>query len=202
MRKRVAIIDYGSGNIRSLLAAIAASGASGHVVQQEKDLESSSLLLLPGVGSAVGALSKLQDSWMLEALARWNEVRRPVLGICLGAQLMFEWLDEANSAGLEWLVGRVRPLPEGVASHTGWAELNFDALDRSGLATGLSPSATFFFNHRYHLPCTEAAHSVGTVETDSTVALVRKENLIGVQFHPEKSQADGARLLRNIFEAH
>lgn len=202
MRARIAIIDFGSGNLRSLLNAVAATGASGYVVKEEKDLESSSLLLLPGVGSAVGALSKLQDSWMLEALTRWNDLRRPVLGICLGAQLLFEWLDEANSAGLKWLTGRVGPLPDGIASRTGWAELDFDALDRSGLATGLSPSATFFFNHRYHLPSTEAAHSVATVEADSIVALVRKENLIGVQFHPEKSQADGALILRNIFQAN
>ena len=115
---------------------------------------------------------------------------------------MFEWLDEADCAGLGWLPGPVLPLPGEIASHTGWSELDFDALRRAGLATRLSPSATFFFNHRYHLPNFVASHSVATVEAHPTVALVREEYLTGVQFHPEKSQAAGAQILRNIFEAN
>ena len=201
MKARVAIFDYGSGNLRSLLTAIDVSGASGRVVENVGQLESASLLLLPGVGSAVGALSKLRDSWMFEALSTWVESERPVLGICLGAQLMFEWLGEADCAGLGWLSGPVLPLPSEIASHTGWAELDFDALKRAGLATRLHPSATFFFNHRYHLPKVDVSHLVATVEEHPIVALVRERNLTGVQFHPEKSQAAGAQILRNILGA-
>lgn len=202
MRARVAILDYGSGNLRSLLTAIASAGASGRVVRAEGDLKSASVLLLPGVGSAVGALSTLRNSWMFKALSTWNKAKRPVLGICLGAQLMFEWLDEADSAGLGWLPGSVRPLPDEIARHTGWSELDFSALESAGLSTRLSPSATFYFNHQYHLPNIDTAVGVATRETFSTIALIRRENLIGVQFHPEKSQAAGSQLLRNIFEVN
>jgi glutamine amidotransferase len=198
MRARVAIIDYGAGNVQSLLGAFKDAGALAFKAQQPTDLGSAHLLVLPGVGHARSAIEQSRAGWVGEALERWASASKPILGICLGAQLMHDWLDEAMLPGFGWLRGTVTRLPKEAANHTGWTPLNVDALHEVGLGKRLGESPCFYFNHQFALPRLGAAGEVMT--RAGITALIRRGQFTAVQFHPEKSQATGRQLIRNIIE--
>lgn len=199
MRTRVAVIDYGGGNARSLMDAFSAVPAWAYKARLPRDLDSAHLLLLPGVGHARSALEQARAGWVAEALSRWNEAGRPLLGICLGAQMLYEWLEEAMLPGFGWLEGTVSRITGGATKHTGWTSLDIDALKRTGLATRLSASSSFYFNHQFALPRTGASGEV--ISKTGRTAIMRDRNLFAVQFHPEKSQQAGRQFLKNVVEA-
>jgi glutamine amidotransferase len=160
----------------------------------------STLVILPGVGSAVSAVKFIQESWLDEALRRRHAEGRPIIGICLGAQLMYEYLEESRSAGLSWLSGSVHRLPHG-QRNTGWSALDHQALRDAGLAKGLRAADTVYFNHRFELPRSQTRNEVLATGLSEVVAIANQNNLYAIQFHPEKSQSAGVQILKNVLGA-
>jgi len=172
----VAICDYGAGNIRSVALAFERLGA-----RITEDVASADLAVLPGVGSAASAMEGLRRRGLDEALRGRVESGRPVLGICLGLQLALDESEEDGGvAGLGLLPGRSVLLREGRTPRIGWAEV-----DRFGEA--------FYFAHSYaaETPC-------ATATSEGIVAVAQRGSFTGVQFHPEKSGAAGARFLESL----
>ena len=198
----VAVADYGSANFGSIVRAFSAIGHQAKVARDAADVSSARLVVLPGVGHAGTAMQHLADGWLRSALGDRHAAERPILGICLGAQVMYEELEESGSEGLGWLAGRVERLPAGHDHHTGWERLDHDALRSSGLARGLTESSAFYFNHAYRLPPGSATIEILADALVPIVALAQHGHLLGAQFHPEKSQEAGRLLLRNLMEDH
>jgi glutamine amidotransferase len=196
--KVVHLLDYGAGNIGSLTALLDALGYGSVRTAEAKVIRDCPLLLLPGVGSAGAAMASLRARGLLFALQARHEARRPILGICLGAQLLFADLAESAMPGLGFLPGTVARLPERVRFNTGWCRLDWDRRRLHGFATGLRAQDSFFFNHQYACPAAHAPASACVAGEPEIPALFFTDHLCGIQFHPEKSQAPGRLLMRNL----
>lgn len=195
----LAIIDYGVGNLRSVEKAFAAMDCEAVVSGDERILRSAERLVLPGVG-AFGACMKALVARGLDELVR-ERVREgtPLLGVCVGMQLLFDESDEFGSTtGLGLLRGRVKRFNnELVVPHVGWNRVN--ERQSNALFSDLPPRAFFYFVHSYYCEPLENQVVVGETEYGVNYAsVVAHENICGVQFHPEKSQESGLRLLRNF----
>ena len=197
--QQIAIIDYGVGNLRSVEKAFAANGCAAIVSADERVLRQAERLVLPGVGAfgaCMNALTKLGfDDLVRERCAAGT----PLLGVCVGMQLLFEESEEFGAArGLGLLPGRVRRFSdELVVPHVGWNQIRQRV--PHPLFEGIKDSSFFYFVHSYY--CEPAAPGVVLGETDyglSFASVIGSENLYGVQFHPEKSQQGGLRLLANF----
>jgi glutamine amidotransferase len=200
------VIDYGLGNIHAFLTMFKRLGKEAVRASKVADLEGASKVILPGVGAFDHALELLNQSGMrpaLETLVLNDKV--PVLGICVGMQILASASEEGKLAGLGWVPGRVRsfrseqrsarlPLP-----HMGWN----DVQPRSGspIFSGLEVDSRFYFLHSYFFECDDAGHRAATASygLDFSCA-VSAGNVYGVQFHPEKSHHFGAQLLKNFAE--
>ena len=178
----VAICEYGAGNVRSVALAFERLGA-----RVTDDVEGADLAVLPGVGSAAAAMDGLRARGLEEALRARVDVGAPVLGICLGLQLALDETEEDRGVeGLGILPGRAVRLTEGRVPRIGWAEV--EPLDSAGLTAD-----AFYFAHSYaaETPC-------ATATSEGIVAVARRGSFTGVQFHPEKSGAAGARFLESM----
>ncbi len=204
----LAIVDYGMGNLRSVQNALEALDVPCAITRDKQQLLDADRLVLPGVGSfraAMDALDALGLREVLDTCVRSQGKR--LLGICLGMQLLCEEGEEDGpTRGLGYLPGRVTrfELPKGMpVPHIGFNAVEL-AGDASGLGAGLAPSADFYFVHSYRLPSPSAneggsEHVVGTCQYgESFSAVVARGSVFGTQFHPEKSQTNGLRLLRNF----
>ncbi len=189
------IIDSGGANLASLQFAFERLGESVRVSADAGEIASAERIVLPGVGSAADAMQRLQRSGLAAQLATLTQ---PVLGICLGMQLLFEHSAEGDAPCLGIIPGTVRRLEARTARpvpHMGWNRLG--ALRPDPLLAGLAPEAYFYFVHSYAVavgPPTLASVEYG----ESLSAVVRHNNFWGVQFHPERSASSGARLLQNF----
>jgi imidazole glycerol phosphate synthase glutamine amidotransferase subunit len=176
--KRVAVCDYGAGNTRSVLSAFRRLGASAAVTADPDEALAADLAVLPGVGSAGSAMAALRDRGLDEALRARVADGRPTLGICLGLQLALEESEEDGGIrGLGLLPGRAVLLREGRVPRMGWSTV--EALGE-----------TFYFCHAY-----AADTPAATASSEGVVAAAESGSFLGVQFHPEKSGAAGARFL-------
>ena len=191
----VTIIDSGGANLASLQFALERLGARTIVTHDPQRIAGAARVLLPGVGAAGDAMRRLRAHGIDRVIP---EIKVPLLGVCLGMQLLFEHSTEDDTACLAVLPGRIvrlqasiqRPVP-----HMGWNTLSLKAQDP--LLSGLGSSDYVYFVHGYAAPVTEATLAV--VEYGGEfAAVVRRGNFRGVQFHPERSAAVGARLLRNF----
>jgi imidazole glycerol-phosphate synthase subunit HisH len=197
-----AVIDYGSGNLRSAAKALAAAGADVRVTADPAEVAAAERIVLPGVGAFADCRAGLDRlPGMVETLERVvREGGRPFLGICVGMQLMAEaGLEHGRHPGLGWIGGEVVPLAPRPAKipHMGWNELQL--LRPHPLFAGLAPGAHAYFVHSYHLrPADPADLLAGTDYAGPVAAAVARANMLGVQFHPEKSQATGLSLLANF----
>ena len=195
----VAIIDYGVGNLRSVEKAFEATDCKAIVSSDEKDLRAAERLVLPGVG-AFGACMKALTERGLDQLVREKvEAGTPLLGVCVGMQLLFDESDEFGSTpGLGFIRGRVKRFnDELVVPHVGWNRVYQHG--QHELFAGLGDGSFFYFVHSYY--CEPDNKSVAAGETEYGVryaSVVAHKNICGVQFHPEKSQDAGLRLLRNF----
>ena len=192
----IALIDYGAGNLTSVKKALAAVGADVRVPAQPSDLADAQGVIVPGVGH-FGATRRLEGEWTEAILARVGE-GRPLLGICLGMQWLFEESDEAPDVpGLGLLGGRCFKLPaSGVKiPHVGWNDL---AVVRSApIIDGIDSGSQVYFTHSYVAP--ETGDTAATAEHGSRfAAVVQRGYIAGVQFHPEKSGEAGLQILRNF----
>jgi imidazole glycerol-phosphate synthase subunit HisH len=196
----VVIVDYGMGNLGSVRHALSSLGLEAQISAAPADLDHADALILPGVGAFGEAMEQLRRRGLVEPLERHAVQRgKPFLGICLGMQLLAERsFEHGEHRGLGWLPGNVQRLPEAevIVPHVGWSEVK-----RSGnneLFDGIDADGCFYFDHGYHL-VTESPYVVATFQYGGPrVAAVRSGNLIACQFHPEKSQRSGLKLLRNF----
>lgn len=198
-RASVGIIDYQAGNIQSIANAFEHLGARVTLVHSPEMIDSQTHLVLPGVGAFGYCADKLRDSGLIDAIAASAfEVRRPLLGICVGMQLFADIGEEMGChEGLGWGGGVVRAIeaapPEVRVPHVGWNDVRFTEAF-GDFAEGAS--ADFYFDHSYAYQEPTHAKVIGTCEHGSRfAAIIRRDNLVAAQFHPEKSQKAGLRFL-------
>lgn len=197
--KKIKIVKYG-GNVGSIITTFNAIGYPASIATTISEIIEADLVILPGVGSAKVATKSLENQDLLQALNLRNSKNKPITGFCLGAQIMFDHLEESRSGGLGWMNGKVKPLGEPLFFNNGWCHLNYSELKNTGLSRGLSESSTFYFNHQFYMPISEKYKTVAVNEHNKICSIVINQHLCGIQFHPEKSQKAGRVLLRNLIE--
>lgn len=197
----VALVDYGAGNLHSVRRALERAGASVTVTADLRTLRQASGVVLPGVGSARAAMERLEAGGVADVLRHRAAEARPVLGVCLGMQLLFESSDEGAITGLGVLPGKVvqlRDRPK--VPHMGWNQLT--PVRSSSLLGEVEPGSFVYFVHSYHvLPSAPEDVAAITDYEGEIVAAVEHEHVWGTQFHPEKSGDAGLRIYRNFVEA-
>jgi glutamine amidotransferase len=195
----IAIIDYGVGNLRSVEKAFAATDCQAMISSSENDLRTAKKLVLPGVGAFGACMRALRERGFDELVRERAREGTPLLGVCVGMQMLFEESDEFGATpGLGLLPGRVRRFADGlVVPHVGWNRIQ--QRRSHALFDGVANGSFFYFVHSYY--CEPFEESVVAGETEYGVnyaSVVAKDNICGVQFHPEKSQGAGLRLLSNF----
>jgi imidazole glycerol-phosphate synthase subunit HisH len=201
MPARVAIIDYGVGNLRSVEKAFAAGGCEAVVSADEGVLRGAEKLVLPGVGAFRACMGALVERGFDALLRERVSEGTPLLGVCVGMQMLFEESDEfGRSSGLGLLRGRVRRFPEHLlVPQVGWNQVVWRK--NHALSAGIGAGSFFYFVHSYYCDAEDASVVLGETEYGEPYAsVVARRNVCGVQFHPEKSQAAGLRLLKNFAE--
>jgi imidazole glycerol-phosphate synthase subunit HisH len=197
---RVAILDYGMGNLRSVEKAFAKVGSEAVVTSDTALAADADGLVLPGVGAFPKAMARVRELGLDRLVEERLEAGTPVLGICLGYQLLFEFSTElGGTAGLGLLEGEVRELqaPGLKVPHIGWEPVRWDATSK--LIDGIVDATPFYFVHSFAPRPPERPTVLGTAEHGERFAsAVACPPLYGVQFHPEKSSAAGLRLLANF----
>jgi glutamine amidotransferase len=194
----IAIVDYGMGNRRSVEKAFEHVGAHPRLTGDHDTIGAADGIVVPGVGAFPEAMRRLRAAGLDDLIAERAEAGVPILGLCLGMQLLFEGSDEHEGAtGLGLLPGRVTRLKSPRVPHIGW---NLVAFERpSALTEGLGEAAAFYHVHSLAPEPANPADVVGRGEYgERFVSIVERGNVMGCQFHPEKSSRDGLALLRNF----
>jgi len=201
----ITIVNYRMGNIRSVQSALEYLGTPCQISGDPRTIERSDMLILPGVGSFRVAMQNLTMLGMTDALHEAVLIRkRPILGICLGMQLLAdEGTEDGITPGLGWIPGRVvrfafdNPLTK--VPHIGFNSVH--VATRDPLFTAMPDEVDLYFVHSYHFLCSENASISGWADYQGRfTASVQKGNIYGTQFHPEKSQSNGLRVLKNFVE--
>ena len=194
---RVAVIDSGGANIGSVLYALERLGVSARLTGKADEIRAAERVILPGVGAAAPAMARLRELGLVDTV---RQLTQPLLGICLGMQLLFERSDEGEVECLGVLPGRVQRLPEAQGirvPHMGWNRLQ--PRRASTLLQGIDAGTQAYFVHSYAAPVGEDC--VASCDHGAAfAAVVQRGNVSGAQFHPERSSAVGARLLANFLE--
>ena len=192
---RIAVIDHGAGNLVSIARGLAVSGAEVEVITVPEGMAGAAGVVLPGVGSAAAAYRRLESIGLVDAL---RQCQVPLLGICVGLQLLLDGSEEGDAPGLGLIPGRVRQL-QGTPRlpHIGWNEAR--PVRPDPLFAGIDPGETFYFVHSF-APCPADPQTVlATTDYEiEFVSAVRLGKVAGVQFHPERSGDAGLRLLTNF----
>ncbi|MGY9005893.1 MAG: imidazole glycerol phosphate synthase subunit HisH [Alphaproteobacteria bacterium] len=203
----VAIIDYGSGNLRSAAKAFerASDGVDVLVTNQASDLDNASHIVLPGVGAFGDCASGLDSVLGMMAALKSNVIDKgkPFLGICVGMQLMADrGLEHGTHEGFGWIGGDVVAIERDKdlkVPHMGWNELEFET--PHPLLDGITPGSHAYFVHSYQLVPKTPSEILATVDYGGAItAMVGRDNMVGTQFHPEKSQALGLQFIANFFK--
>ncbi len=197
----IAIIDYDAGNLRSVEKALLHIGAEAVVTRDRKQLLTADRVILPGVGNFGDAMEKLHHYQLVEVIKEIVARRKPLLGICLGLQLLFERSDESGQTkGLSILPGEILRIPEAEGlkiPHMGWNSLAIK--EGSRLYQGIEQQAYVYFVHSYYLKAANPADVAATACYGTVIdASVERNQVFGCQFHPEKSGDVGMRILKNF----
>ncbi len=198
---RIGIIDYDAGNVRSVETALAALGVEHVRVDTPRLAERCDKLIFPGVGEAAAAMAVLGERGLDRALRRHVQDGRPLLGICIGCQLVLEWSEEGNTVCLALVPGKVRALPSGRGDkvpHMGWNRVT--QVGECHLFEGLPMDSSFYFVHSYYPEPAKGEYVVGTTEHAGVrfASAFRAGPISAVQFHPEKSGRFGLKLLESF----
>lgn len=202
----IGLINYGSGNIRAFANIYSKSGIPFAVVSEAGDLKNITKIILPGVGAFDKAMKGLNDSNMrkiLDEMVLHQHI--PILGICVGMQMLACSSEEGNLPGLGWIEGKVKKFNPtsfkhpACVPHMGWN--NFRPVKESSLLRGLDSNSSFYFLHSYYFECHKSSDVAAVTDYGSEFAcVVNSGNIFGVQFHPEKSHQWGIQLLKNFAE--
>ena len=204
--KKVALIDYGMGNLRSVRRALEAAGATVQIVASPEAVGDASALVFPGQGAIVDAMAQLKKTGFDSFIRDWIASDKPFMGICLGLQLLFEHSEEGDADGLGIFRGKVKRFPESAdlkVPHMGWNTVSVNVNNSGKLAKDLNPEGeSFYFVHSYYVdtPESEIVWSLSDYGL-KFVSGIRRGKVFAVQFHPEKSQAKGIALYRNFLES-
>lgn len=202
----IAIANYGLGNINAFANIFRELNVEFTVASDAATLAAADKIILPGVGAFDCAMQMLNDSGMAETLNECVLIKRkPVLGICVGMQMLGTSSDEGSEQGLNWIPGRIRKIrfaanhTQQFLPHMGWNMLTDIA--ENPLLKGLDEAFGFYFLHSYYFHCDDQTHAIARVDYgDEFTCAVNRDNVFGVQFHPEKSHHNGIRLLKNFSE--
>jgi glutamine amidotransferase len=202
----IAIVDYGMGNLRSVQKAFERVGADARIVSSSEEIERASRVVLPGVGAFADAIANLRRQGLIEPVLQAIESGRPFLGICLGLQLLFDIsYEDGEHTGFGVVPGKVvrfdfadLPAARGLkVPHMGWNRLRWG--EACPLLAGLTSGTYFYFVHSYHVQPIEADVKMARCDYGvEFVAMIWRQNLYATQFHPEKSQKSGLKILENF----
>lgn len=202
---QVVVVDYGSGNLSSVQRSIARSGYKCKISSAVADIENSDKLILSGVGHFESAMTGLKKSGLMDVLEKAVLIdRKPILGICLGMELMAKTSEEGNARGLGWIdADAVRFKNTGKIKyktlHIGWNSI--EVKKNSLLMKNIPDSAEFYFIHSYYLNLGSESDLLNEANYEITFpAAIEKDNIFGVQYHPEKSHQTGQQLLKNFVD--
>jgi glutamine amidotransferase len=203
----IAIVDCGIGNLRSVHKAFERVGHAAHITQSPKDIAGARAVVLPGQGAFRDCMAQLGEHDLLEPVLEFIRSGRPYLGICLGLQLLMTESEEFGChKGMNILQGRVRRFPHGLTDgrgqalkvpHMGWNQTHI--VRPAPIFDGIPEAAYFYFAHSFYVePLADAAVATTTDYGVRFVSGIWHDNMFGVQFHPEKSQTHGLRVLKNF----
>ena len=193
----IAIIDYGAGNLRSVKKAFNHLKRKSMIATKAKDLKKADRVVLPGVGAFGAAIEKLKETGFYEATLDWLSKGNPFLGICLGMQMLFEEsLESKDIKGFGIFKGKCPRFKEGKVPQMGWNQINITK--KSDLLKEIPNKSFFYFLHGYYVEATDTEIVRATTDYFITYAsMIEKDNVFGVQFHPEKSGKMGLKMLNN-----
>jgi len=198
----LALIDYGVGNLYSVAKALAYVGGDVKITSAAADIERAEKLILPGVGAFGDCMKNLEATGLIPTIVREVAAGKPILGICVGLQIMFAGSEESpNVDGLKIFGGHVRKIrADGLKiPHMGWNSIHFGD---SKLFAGLSGEPYFYFVHSYHAAPDDAnLIAATTTYGEEVTAALERDNIFATQFHPEKSGDVGLRVLKNFLDA-
>ena len=199
-RPRIAVVDYGAGNLVSIEQGLSTSGASVVIARDATPFESADAIVVPGVGAAAAAMDRLRAAGLVDPILAWIAADLPFLGVCLGLQLLFESSDEDGARTFGVLPGRTQRLEDApTLPHIGWNQV--ERRREHPLFEGIPDGADFYFVHSYAGVPFGTDDDVVLAETEHGrrfVSAIARGNLLGVQFHPERSGDDGLRVLANF----
>jgi glutamine amidotransferase len=204
MNPKIVIIDYGMGNLRSVQKAFEWIGIEAQVSRSKKEIGRTSAIVLPGVGAFKDCMENLEKHGLVEPLLRFIEQGKPYLGICLGLQILFSESEEFGSCkGLDLIRGKVvkfRSDPEHKVPHMGWNTIEKEK--EAPMLQGIENGDFFYFVHSYFVTPEETQWiSTFTPYGERFVSSIWKENIFATQFHPEKSQQKGLKILENFVKS-
>jgi glutamine amidotransferase len=204
MTPKIVIIDYGMGNLRNVQKGFEKIGLKAQLTRNKKEIERASAIVLPGVGAFKDCMENLEGYGLVDPLLRSIEKGKPYLGICLGLQILFSDSEEFGFyKGLDLIRGKVvkfKPDPEHKVPHMGWNTIEKEK--EVPMLQGLESGDFFYFVHSYYV-IPEEPQWISTITTYGRpfVSSIWKENLFATQFHPEKSQQKGLRILENFVKS-
>ncbi|MBV6510876.1 MAG: Imidazole glycerol phosphate synthase subunit HisH [Ignavibacteriaceae bacterium] len=199
---RIAIVDYGMGNLRSVTKKLSKIGFDSLITSKPEDIELSDKLILPGVGHFEKGMQNLKSQGLIEPIRKFAlEDKKPILGICLGMQMLTDFSEEGETEGLGFIKAKTKkfnfPDKKLKVPHMGWNSIT--SKNSHPILNGISENEMFYFVHSYYVKCdlglNEIAQTTYGLEFSSIIA---DKNIIGVQFHPEKSHEWGEHLIKNF----
>ncbi len=206
----IVIVDYGMGNLQSVAKALARLNIDAVVSSNKKDIQKADKLILPGVGFYAYGINNLKKLGLLQLLnKKVLKDKTPILGICLGMQLFTEWGEEGDAKGLGWIKGKTirfaftkeksDTAQRIKIPHMGWNSL--EVKKDNPLLAKIPQDAAFYFVHSYYVVCEDKKDVLATTDYGLPfTSMVQKENIYGVQFHPEKSHKNGLSILKKFIE--
>jgi len=204
MKKKICIVNYGCGNTKSIENALKFLGYNAFISNQVKDIKKSTHLILPGVGSFSNAMAKIKLNLNLKIIEKEVfEKNKPILGICVGMQIMSSYgFEFKKTKGLNWIDGSVVKMKNkpNIVPEVGWNNLTIH-LKKNKLFEKIDESDYFYFVHSFNFKTLKKKEILASTNyNDKYTSIINKKNIVGVQFHPEKSQSSGLRLLKNFVE--